>query len=81
VWIVKEDLVGTQVRAMHRDKDAIVWRGIVRAIGIQGSFRLLVEITWASQDQAVYGSLPLGVLLEVAVEDEWVMIAPDRAVP
>lgn len=81
MWIVKEDLVGTPVRAMQRHDDVIAWRGVVRGIGIQGSFRLLVEITWASQEQSVYGRLPLGVLLEVVIDDEWIMIAPDRAVP
>ena len=77
MWIVKENLVGTFVRVVQRHDDKILWRCVVRGIGLQGSFRLLVEITEVLEENGVYGVRRLGELVECTVDDEWLRIDPE----
>ena len=77
MWIVKENLVGSSVRVVQRHDDKILWRCVVRALAILGSFRLLVEITEVLEENGVYGSRRLGELVEFPVDDEWIRIMPE----
>lgn len=76
MWIVKENLIGSQMRVVQRHDDTILWRCIVRGIGLQDSFRLLVEITEIFHN-GVFGSRSIGELVEVLVTDEWIKILPE----
>lgn len=76
MWIVKEDLVGKRVHVMRRHDKEILWRGIVRGVGLMSDgFRLLVAIDEVVNNS--YWSLVIGQLVECQVNDDYLMIQPD----
>lgn len=77
MWIVKENLVGTQVRVVQRHDNKIQWRGVVRGIGIQEGFKLLVEVTEVLQENGLSGSRWLGELVEVPITSEWIAVVSE----
>lgn len=77
MWIVKEDLVGRRVRVVQRHDDKILWRGVVRGVGLQGSFRLLVEIDELLHNHGTYGSRVIGELSEFPISDEYIAVLPE----
>jgi hypothetical protein len=78
MWLVKEDLVGKRVRVVQLHDGKILWRGVVRGLGFQGSFRLLVEIDELVHNQGTYGSRLLGELAEFPIGDEYITVLPEK---